>query len=64
MLIVTRRIGERLHIGDNIVIEIVDTEGPRARVGVDAPRDIRVVRGELERHDKPVATDAWLITES
>tara|TARA_R110001592_G_scaffold65634_5_gene201245 strand:- start:5129 stop:5359 length:231 start_codon:yes stop_codon:yes gene_type:complete len=48
MLVVTRRLGESLRIGDNIVIHIVKAEAPRARIGVDAPKEMAIRRAELE----------------
>ena len=50
MLVVTRRLGESLRIGDNIVIHIVKAEAPRARIGVDAPKEMSIMRAELEPH--------------
>lgn len=49
MLIVTRRVGERLVIGEDgeVVITILETRGNQVRVGVDAPRDIPVHREEI-----------------
>ena len=51
MIVLTRRIGERIYIGDNIILEVVDTEGPRARIGVDAPREVLVLREELTQNE-------------
>lgn len=51
MLVVTRRLGESLRIGDNIVIHIMKAEAPRARIGVDAPKEMAVLRAELTPHD-------------
>lgn len=56
MIVLTRRIGERIYIGDDIIIEVVDTEGTRAKVGVDAPREVLVLREEVtNHHTKPNA---------
>lgn len=52
MLVVTRRLGESLRIGDNIVIHIVKAEAPRARIGVDAPKEMSILRAELEPQSK------------
>ena len=53
MLVLTRKLMERLYIGDDICITVVRVEGGQVRLGIDAPRQIRVVRGELltHRHD-------------
>ena len=47
MLVLTRKKGEKLMVGDNIVITVVDVEGDRVRIGVDAPRDVSVHRKEV-----------------
>ncbi len=47
MLALTRRIGERIVIGDNIVITIVDVKGESARIAIEAPQEIKIYRGEL-----------------
>ena len=47
MLVLTRKNQEQIRIGDNITISILKIKGNTVRVGIEAPRDIRVVRGEL-----------------
>lgn len=47
MLILGRRVGETLHIGDDVVVTIQRIEGGRVTVGVSAPRDVIVLRGEV-----------------
>jgi carbon storage regulator CsrA len=47
MLVLTRKSQERILIGDNIKITILRVKGNSVRVGIDAPSDVRVVRGEL-----------------
>jgi carbon storage regulator len=47
MLTVTRRPGERIMIGDDIVIEIVEVSGTTVRVGITAPREQLIYREEL-----------------
>lgn len=51
MLVLSRKEGERLVIGDDVVITVTKISGNRITLGIDAPRDVRVTRGELERHD-------------
>jgi carbon storage regulator CsrA len=48
MLVLTRKQKETIKIGDNITITILRLKGQQVRVGIDAPRDMRVARGELE----------------
>lgn len=47
MLVLSRRVGEKLLIGDDIVITIIDTRGDGVRIGIDAPRSMRVNRAEV-----------------
>jgi carbon storage regulator len=49
MLVLSRKIGERIHIGDNITIEIRRVAGNRVTLALEAPRDVRILRGELEK---------------
>jgi carbon storage regulator len=49
MLVLSRKIGERIHIGDNITIEIRRVAGNRVTLALDAPRTVRILRGELEQ---------------
>ena len=48
MLVLSRKVGERIHVGDNIVLEIRRIAGNRVTVALDAPRDVRILRGELD----------------
>ena len=47
MLILTRRIGETLIIRDNIRVTVVEVSGNQIRLGVTAPREVPVHRGEV-----------------
>ncbi|NBS71356.1 carbon storage regulator [bacterium] len=47
MLVLSRGEGQVITIGDNIRITIVEVRGGKVRVGIDAPRDVRVMRMEL-----------------
>ncbi len=51
MLVLSRKEGEQLVIGDNVVLTINRISGNRVAIGIEAPREVRVVRGELERHE-------------
>lgn len=47
MLVLTRRLGETIVIGDDITIKIVDIHGKQIRIGIEAPKEISVYRGEI-----------------
>jgi len=46
MLILTRKKGEAIAIGDNIQIQVLNVKGGQVRIGIDAPRDVSVNREE------------------
>ena len=47
MLVLSRRVGERICIGDGIVVTVVSTRGRQVQVGIEAPRHVPVLREEL-----------------
>jgi carbon storage regulator len=47
MLVLTRRLGESINIGDNIKITVVDIDGKQVKIGIEAPRDISIFREEV-----------------
>jgi carbon storage regulator len=47
MLILTRRIGESVVIGENVTVTILGVKGNQVRVGIDAPKDVAVHREEI-----------------
>lgn len=47
MLVLTRRIGESLIIGDDVIIRVLDVKGDIVRIGVDAPRHVQIHRQEV-----------------
>jgi carbon storage regulator len=47
MLVETRQVNEKIMIGDNIVVTIIRIEQGQVRIGIEAPREIKVLREEL-----------------
>jgi carbon storage regulator len=47
MLMITRRAGERIRLGDDTVVEIIEIAGNSVRIGIAAPRSIPVYREEI-----------------
>lgn len=57
MLVLTRKLQEKICIGNDITVTILRVKGQQVRIGIEAPRDVRVVRGELPpmttNHEEP-----------
>jgi carbon storage regulator len=47
MLVLSRKLGEKIYIGENICITVVDIDRGKIRLGIEAPRDIPIYRQEL-----------------
>jgi carbon storage regulator len=52
MLVLSRKEQERVKLGDEITVTIVRVSGDKVRLGIEAPKDIRVLRDELVPHDE------------
>lgn len=65
MLILTRRIGEVLRIGDDVSITILGVKGNQVRIGIDAPKDVAVHREEIyQRIKREEGDDSTVIGEA
>jgi carbon storage regulator len=53
MLVLTRKAGEKIRIGDNVTITVCELEGNKVRLAIEAPRHIRILRTELVDYLKP-----------
>ncbi len=53
MLVLTRRVNERIVIGDDITVTVLEVRGDQVRIGIEAPRDIKVFREEVLNRDAP-----------
>lgn len=71
MLILSRKIDEKIRIGDDIIITLIDVHGDQVKIGVEAPKSVKVFRQEVfdaiqnenkaavvEKNDNKVAIDA------
>jgi carbon storage regulator len=47
MLVLSRKLGEKIYIGENICITVVDIDRGKIRLGIEAPRDVPIYRQEL-----------------
>jgi carbon storage regulator len=56
MLVLNRKVGERIVIGDEIIVTVVAVHGQQVRLGIEAPPDVAVWRQELLAADKMPAT--------
>lgn len=55
MLVLSRRESERILVGGSIVVTVVRVSGDKVRLGIEAPEDVVVLRGELEPHTADAA---------
>jgi carbon storage regulator CsrA len=70
MLVLSRKIGEKIHVGQDITIEVRRVAGNRVTLAVEAPREVRILRGELkeaaEAFDEPPrspkAPETYIVT--
>lgn len=60
MLVLSRREGECIRVGDSVVVTIVRVAGDKVRVGIEAPANVVVLRGELEPYQRPETENGGL----
>ncbi len=63
MLVLSRKVGERIIIGDSVVLCILECERNRVRLGIEAPQEVRILREEVRARPRnpngePLVKDA------
>lgn len=48
MLVLSRKVGDKIQIGDNITITVADIRGEKVRIGIEAPGDVQIVRDDAK----------------
>ena len=49
MLVLTRKPKQQIMIGDNIIVNVVEVQGDNVRIAIDAPKNVKIYRGEIYR---------------
>jgi carbon storage regulator len=60
MLVLSRKLGEKVLIGDEVTLTVVNITGNRVQIGIEAPGTVRILRGELLLRESRLAHDAEL----
>ncbi|TWT92426.1 carbon storage regulator [Stieleria varia] len=60
MLVLSRKSGERLHIGDDVIVTLTKIAGNRVAIGIEAPREVAIRRGELAETNRESETSREL----
>ena len=61
MLVLSRKLGEKIYINDNICITVVDIDRGKIRLGIEAPRNVPIFRQELLAQGEQPKADAPVI---
>lgn len=49
MLVLTRKVTEKIYVGDDVTVAVLEVRGNRVRLGIDAPQAMKIIRAELPR---------------
>ena len=60
MLVLTRRLGEVIRVGDTVTVRVLEVKGNQVRLGIEAPPDVRIYREEVYRAIRKENEDAAL----
>ncbi len=52
MLVLTRKVGERIQIGDKIVVTVVRVQNEKVRIGIEAPDNVTILREEIVQRSR------------
>ena len=52
MLVLSRKVGQRIFIGDDIILAVAEFRGDKVRLAIEAPKDTRILREELVQREK------------
>ena len=63
MLVLSRKVGEKLVIEGNITVEIVKIQGNRITLGIAAPADVKILRGELTQKQSETETTELVVED-
>ena len=63
MLVLTRKPGEKIHIGSDVTITVLVVKDNKIRIGIDAPQDVPVIRSELNEFHSATEADSppWMV---
>ncbi len=61
MLVLSRKKNQTIHIGNGITIQICEIKGSTVRIGIDAPPEVCIKRGELAEWDEDFVSDPQLL---
>lgn len=64
MLVLTRKLQQQIKIGEQITVTILRVKGNTVRVGITAPRDVRVIRGELPKTGAAVESETLTVDDA
>ena len=53
MLVLSRRVGDRILIGKDVWLTVVQIAGDKVRIGIEAPKDVPIIRNELIPRNEP-----------
>jgi carbon storage regulator len=58
MLVLARKVGQEVQIGDNVIVQVLEIKGKWVTLGFSAPRDVEIWRAEVEFQEEPENKDA------